>query len=234
MIELSDDLIFAEGGRRYCFVHPDDPGKCIKTLSPNGDPKKRRTSAPWYKKLRPLSMFDDNHRELKSFNELAKKGEAVWAHFPRCYGIQETSRGPGIVTDLIRDGSGAISKTVRQYVAAYGKTPELLAALEDFFNFLRKNNVITRDVLDHNLVVQSVHSPKCSTGGQNDNESSVPKTENLKPNTLIIYMIDGFGSSEIVPASVFLPMLGRKKIERKTARFIGRYAFDFEHGGAPE
>ena len=57
MIKLTDDLIFAEGGRRYCFVHSDDPNKCIKTLSPNGDPVKRRKEAVWYKKL--LSALDD-------------------------------------------------------------------------------------------------------------------------------------------------------------------------------
>ena len=134
MIQLTDDLIFAEGGRRYCFVHPDDSNKCIKTLSPNGDPRKRKNEAVWYKKLRPLSVFDDNKRELKSFRELEKKGEIVWNHFPRCYGIQPTSRGDGMVTDLIRDADGNVSKTVRQYVKAIGKTPEMLDALDEFFN----------------------------------------------------------------------------------------------------
>lgn len=114
MIELTDDLIFAEGGRRYCFVHPDDPRKCVKTLSPNGDPQKRKKEAIWYKKLRPLSMFDDNKRELKSFQDLEKKGEVVWEHFPRCYGIQSTNRGDGIVTDLIRNEDGSIPLIVRQ------------------------------------------------------------------------------------------------------------------------
>jgi hypothetical protein len=201
MIELNDNLIFAEGGRRYCFVHPDDSGKCVKTLSPNGDPKKRKREAPWYKKLRPLSMFDDNARELKSFEELARKGEAVWSHFPRCYGIQPTSRGDGIVTDLIRDADGEISKTVRQHVKAYGKTPELVAALDDFFDLFRTHRIITRDILDHNLVVQ--------VGEQK----------------LTIFMIDGFGSTEIIPFSQWNPQLGRKKVGRKISRFKGRYEF---------
>jgi len=49
MIEFSDDLIFAEGARRYCYVHPDDPGKCIKILSSNGSPAKRRSEVRGYK-----------------------------------------------------------------------------------------------------------------------------------------------------------------------------------------
>ncbi len=200
MIQLSDELIFAEGGRRYCFVHPDYAGKCVKTLSPNGDPQKRRKAAVWYKKLRPLSMFDDNQRELRSFRQLESCGERVWEHFPRCYGIQPTNRGDGIVTDLIRDADGQISKTVRQYVKAHGKTPELLAALNRFFAMLLEQRVITRDVLDHNIVVQV---------GADD---------------LTIYMIDGFGSSDFLNLTHWLPALGMRKISRKQRRFKSRYA----------
>lgn len=201
MIELTDDLIFAEGGRRYCFVHPKDPSKCVKTLSPNGDPCKRRTEAVWYKKLRPLSMFDDNYRELKSFQDLEKKGDFVWNHFPRCYGIEATNRGDGIVTDLIRDKDGRVSKTVRQYVKTTGKTPELLAALEEFFELFRRRTIVTRDFLDHNLVVQIGDG---------------------KP---VIYMIDGFGSSEMIPFSAWVKSVGCRKIERKVERFKARYDF---------
>jgi hypothetical protein len=199
MIQLTDDLIFAEGGRRYCFVHPDDPGKCVKTLSPNGDPVKRKREAVWYKKLRPLSMFDDNARELKSFDRLERCGERVWEHFPRCYGIQPTNRGDGIVTDLIRDADGPVSQTVRQYVKAKGRTSELSAALGRFFSALQELHVITRDILDHNLVVQ------------------------VAEQSLTIYMIDGFGSSDFLHLSQWLPPLGAKKRERKKQRFKERY-----------
>ena len=197
MIYLNDNLLFAEGGRRFCFVHPEDPSKCIKTLSPNGDPRKRKKEAVWYKKLRPLSMFDDNLRELKSFRDLERHGEAVWDHFPRCYGIQQTDRGPGIVTDLIRDAEGQISRTVRQYVKAEGKTPELLEALSEFLEFLKEHRVVTRDILDHNLVVAQ------------------------RSDKLTIYLIDGFGSSDFLP----LPKKLSKKIERKSKRFAKRYGF---------
>ncbi len=201
MIQLTDNLIFAEGGRRYCFVHPDDPQKCVKTLSPNGDPHKRKKEAVWYKKLRPICMFDDNLRELAAFRDLGKRGEAVWAHFPRCYGIHPTSRGDGIVTDLIRDADGSISKTVRQFVKANGKTDALQTALEEFFDLFRNYLIITRDILDHNLVVQ------------------------VGPDTLTIYMIDGFGSTEVIPFSLWFGFLGRRKIERKIRRFNNRYGF---------
>jgi hypothetical protein len=223
MIELNDSLIFAEGGRRYCFVHPDDPGKCVKTLSPKGTPEKRRKEAVWYKKLRPLFMFDDNLRELKAFQALGKKGDAVWSHFPRCYGIQPTNRGDGIVTDLIRDADGAVSKTVRQYVKANGKTPELQVALEEFFCLFRSKGIVTRDFLDHNLLVQNNTLPTRTTQNLCESNIPLPKTENLKPNTLKIYMIDGFGLSELIPLSQWVSSLGKRKVDRKIERFIVRY-----------
>lgn len=199
MIRLSDELLFAKGGRRFCFVHPDDPSKCVKTLNPAGDPRRRRSAAAWYKRLRPLSIFDDNRRELKSFRQLQRCGEGVWAHFPRCYGIQPTNRGDGIVTDLIRDADGAISRTVREHLKAAGKSPPLVAALDRFLNALLELRVPTRDLLDHNLVAQS------------------------DGDRLDIYMIDGFGSSDFLQLARWIPALGRRKTARKASRFRARY-----------
>jgi len=201
MIELSDDLIFAEGGRRVCYVHPDDPDKCVKVLSARGNPRTRRKKAVWYKKMRPLSCFDDNKGELKDFRDFERRGEGVWEFFPRCYGMQETNRGDGIVTDLIRDEGGIISITVKQYLKAQGQTPELLTALDRFFDLMMNYRIITRDILHHNLVIQR------------------------RDNGVRIVMIDGFGSSEMIPFSSWIQSVARKKVARKIARFKTRYGF---------
>lgn len=201
MIELSDELMFAAGGRRYCFLHPGDQERCIKTLSPAGDPATRRKKAPWHKRLRPLANFDDNLREWASFQEMERYGDEVWAHFPRCYGLEPTNRGLGIVTDLIRDENGCVSKTVRQMVQAQGKSDLLKEALEMFFDILLSRRVITRDILDHNLVV------KVGAAGYT------------------IVMIDGFGSSEGIPLSRWSKRLGSRKVARKIARCKKRYGF---------
>ena len=145
-IILNEDLIFAEGGRRHCFIFPDDPDKCIKTLGEKGNPASRRRKDSLHKRFRPLSMFDDNLRELKAFRKLELNHEEVWNHFPRCYGLEQTNRGTGIVCDLIRDEDGGISQTVRQYVENTGKTQALLSALEEFFSLLRRRVVLTRDI----------------------------------------------------------------------------------------
>lgn len=201
LTELNEELIFAYGGRRICFVHPSDATRCIKTFGVNGDPQKRRQEAVWYKKLRPLYYFDDNRREWVSFRTLMKHDDEIWSYFPRCYGLEETNRGLGIVTDLIRDNDGQISTMLADYATENGKSLELLAALEEFYGVLRHHTIITRDILDHNLVVQR-------------------RSDGLR-----IVMIDGFGSSEIFPLSSWLPLLGKKKVERKIERFKSRYEF---------
>ncbi len=201
VIELHDDLIFAGGGRRHCFLHPVDSGWCIKTLSERGDPAARRRSAVWYKRPRPLSMFDDNLRELESFHELEKLGEEVWEHFPRCFGMHPTTRGRGIVTQLIRDEDGSVSQNLRDYVKEHGKTMALRAALEPFFALLRCRVVLTRDILDHNLVVRT-HADE-----------------------LTIFMIDGFGSSDAFPFSSWSKRIGLRKVNRKIRKFCHRYGF---------
>ncbi len=201
VIELTNDLIFAEGGRRKCFLYPDDSERCIKTLSEHGDPAGRRQTAVWYKRFRPLATFDDNLRELESFNKLAAAGEEVWEHFPRCFGMVPTRRGRGIVTQLIRDEGGEISQNVRDYVKTHGKTPELRAALEPFFDLLRRQVVLTRDILDHNIVVQITSSG------------------------LTVFMIDGFGSSDAFPFSSWSRRIGLRKVNRKINKFCNRYGF---------
>lgn len=103
------------------------------------------------------------------------------------------------MTDLIRDADGQVSKTVRDYIKASGKTPELQAALEDFFELFREQRLVTRDILHHNLVVQ------------------------MGAEKITIYMIDGFGSSELLPVSSWLPFVGARKVEHKIDKFNARY-----------
>lgn len=200
-LELKDDLIFAYGGRRICYVHPQDSSRCVKVFGVNGDPIKRRKEAVWYKKLRPLYYFDDNKREWASFKQLMKHKEEIWQCFPRCYGLKSTSKGVGIVTDLIRDDDGKVSAMLADYALEHGRPRELMAALEKFYEILRHNVVITRDILDHNLVVKKTN------------------------NQLRIVMIDGFGSSEVIPLSSWFKRIGRKKVERKIERFRLRYSY---------
>ena len=65
MINLEGITPFAEGGNRKCFVHPDNPNRCLKIVHA-GLLEKIIKNKPWYKKLRSKDSFDDNLREKKS------------------------------------------------------------------------------------------------------------------------------------------------------------------------
>ena len=76
MINLDGIKPFAEGGNRMCFVHPDNPGRCLKVVHP-GLPSKIKKSKSWYKSclLYTSDAADDGHsvdlggrRIIKTFN----------------------------------------------------------------------------------------------------------------------------------------------------------------------
>ena len=74
MIKLNDLIPFAKGGNRMCFIHPDNPNRCLKVTHP-GILTKIRKSKPWYKQLRSIESFDDNLREQNAYNQKALKSD---------------------------------------------------------------------------------------------------------------------------------------------------------------
>ncbi len=137
----------AKGGNRWVFLHPDDPKKCIKILFPEKTAKAKRKRAVWYKKLRPLSAFDDNIQEHKALSDLSKRlPEAAQRHFPKSYGFVETNLGRAIVVDYFTDATGTPSPSLLQLKDVPSK------ALDAFFAVVQTHCIITRDFLPHNLL----------------------------------------------------------------------------------
>jgi len=198
MLKISHTEPMAQGGRRYVYVHPDDDHKVVKILKNHSKPDARRKAAAWYKRLRPLDHFDDNIRELNAFISLRLKSKAVLPFFPHCDGLIETDKGFAIMTDCIRDDSGNVSLNMREYREKNGITVELLKALDVFISMLKKYSIITRDIHDHNLMVQ-----KTATG-------------------LHIVMIDGLGNSDFIPIANSISLIAKRKIKRKIRRFYNQ------------
>ena len=57
MINLEGITPFAKGGNRKCFVHPDNPNRCLKVVHA-GLLEKIKKNKPRYKKLRSEDTFD--------------------------------------------------------------------------------------------------------------------------------------------------------------------------------
>ncbi len=198
IIQLSLDDAFARGGNRLCYVDPRNGDRCIKVLIPKRSPRAKRAKAVGVKKFRPLSYYDDNLRELKTYQRLeASFGDEIWAHLPRTQGMVATTLGDGIVTDLIRNYDGAISGCLKTKLRATGYDQNFRDAVNQFVEYLRRTGLPSRDLLLHNLVAKDVDAS----------------------GRFKMYLIDGFGSSDILPLVYWSKSLARRKVERKITRF---------------
>ena len=194
-IILKDKEILFRGGNRLCFVHPNDHNKILKVIPPEKKPEARRKAAPLYKKFRPLRSFDINLKELNAFENLGKKGDRVWRHFPRCFGIVKTDLGDALCQELIREEDGSISKTLGSYLNKKSVTGEMRRAVEEFLSFLRDNMIMVRDLRTENLLLKK----------SNDE--------------FRIYMIDGIGNADFIPIADISKTWAKYKIKRKITKF---------------
>ena len=125
MINLSDATPFAEGGNRKCYVHPNNPDRCLKVIH-SGLLEKIIKNKPWYKKLRSKNSFDDNLREESAYKQKALKGNnpKVWDHLAKWYGMCETDVGKASETELITNDN-QIAETLENYLFTHGLTEEI-------------------------------------------------------------------------------------------------------------
>jgi hypothetical protein len=201
---------FGVGGRRACYVHPLDPLKCVKVLRTDDRRtvrhKKTLVPARWRRK------YDNNVHEKRVIEDLQKRlGPVMGHHLPRSYGMVATDLGPGLVLDLVRDYDGPISRSLRELLTTGYPLEKLRPSYEEFAEFLQKNLILTRKLLDHNLVV----SMQADGSGR-------------------MVLIDGLGDPAFLPLSRWLPPLGRAKIARRIDEAWLRFAELAARGGVSE
>ncbi len=190
-ILLKNKEFLFRGSNRICFVHPDDHNKILKVVIPEKKPEARRRAAPLYKKIRPLGAFDINLKELNAFKNLGKKGDEVWKHFPKCFGIVETDLGDALCQELIREWDGTISKTVEYYLNEKSMTGEMKRAVDEFLLFLLNQMIIVRDLTAENLIIRKNKDGFC------------------------VFMIDGIGNADFLPIAEISKTWAKYKIKRK-------------------
>jgi hypothetical protein len=202
MIKLNDIFPFAKGGNRMCFVHPDNPNRCLKVIHP-GILTKIKKSKPWYKQLRSSESFDDNLREQNAYNQKALKSNnpEIWDHLAKWYGMVETDIGIASETELIRN-NGRIAETLEEYLFRNGLTDEIKDAIEEFHKWLRQHLVLTKNLIPHNLVLTS-------------------QEKKLK-----IKIIDGLGSQHSFPYQIIQLFLQIDTIERRVELMWSRINWD--------
>ncbi len=199
MIQLDSQEPFAIGGTRRCYLHPSDPSRCIKVLREDRTPEKRRELATGLKKFRSVSHWDDQDKEISAYRDLMRRhGSELWRHVPRFLGVVETDLGTGIVTQVFRNFDSTFPLNLDQQVP-HGIDKPLEEAIGTFKTWLRKELVLTRDLLPHNIIAVREDVNRCR-----------------------LVIVDGLGNSEWIPISSWSKAIARRKIERKIVKFEGR------------
>lgn len=203
---------FGIGGRRMCFVHPHEPKKCVKVLRTDDGRTVRLKNKKHIIPARWRREYNNNTHEMRTLGDLEKRiGPEMGKHLPRCYGMVPTDMGPGLVLDLVRDHDGGISRSIRELITVGYDLSALRASFDEFGKFLSKNLVLTRNLLDHNLVVEM-------------------REDGPGP----MFLIDGFGDPAWIPFSKWFPALGRAKVRKRLDEAWRRFENFAAAGGASE
>lgn len=199
-LKLKNVKPFAEGGNRLCFVYPDDKTRCIKIVKPDSI-KNLRAKRSFLKNLRPDSYFDDNLNEYKAYQQSAiiKGGDEIYDHIPRCYGWQDSDLGKGLVLDYFANPDGTPCVTLLEELQKNGLTPALENQLEELGNFLKSTQILTKNILPHNVV--------CASDGK-------------------LKIIDGIGAPSALSIVNFSARAKAAYIERRIERMILRMRWE--------
>ncbi len=144
---------------------------------------------------------EEETRREQAYYRLLQKKAIDWRLLPKFYGVVATSLGDGAVFDLIRDHAGPVAKPLDHYLENEALTQSnlkgLTSALIELKAYLIEQNVMTMTLKPKNIVYQRINEQQ--------------------GNAIII---DNIGNSDAIAISSHCRYFGRKKIERKWARFI--------------
>ena len=179
MVVLTDRKPLATGHLRQVFQHPENPEYLIKVMRPDAVATRWDAGSRWYKRLPRTRQYIGYVREIKEYVAMQARLQGRDAPIARMVGIIETDFGLGLISEKVRDDSGALAPTLAAlYARASGFTLYIEQELATFFRELVDCNVIVGDMHAWNIVHGSD-----SRGG--------PR----------FVLIDGFGEKHVIPRS---------------------------------
>ncbi|MDX1696544.1 MAG: YrbL family protein, partial [Ketobacteraceae bacterium] len=113
---------------------------------------------------------------------------------------EDTDLGKGLVSELIRDSSGKISCSLKQYIIEEGLTDSVQTAIDDLCNFWQENRIASRKLLPHNVVAQ----------------------QDASGNVKRLVVIDGLGDPNLIPLKWLPQTIGNRKVAKNIAEFQRR------------
>jgi hypothetical protein len=171
----------------------------VKVLRQSAPSETRRIRSFIPKRLR--RQYDNNAHEFQVLTALfARLGPVATRCLPQCYGWTETDLGRGLVLDLIRDHDGNTSRSLRQLVSTGTALANFRPAFDELGAFLIQHKVVTRALLNHNIVAQ-----RLADGGWR------------------LFLMDGWGDPSWLPLGRWIPGVAEARIRRKVTVAWARF-----------
>jgi hypothetical protein len=214
VIDLNAATRIGHGWKRYCYIHPNDPTRCIKVGFGS-----KTTGWGWRDRLTTLRLDRGagevlNRREWRAYNNI---GATLADYVPRYHGPITTSLGNGLEVDLIRDADGTPSKQLRPWlIASTAEEGErLLTQFDTLFDLLFSHEIWLFDLNLSNFVVQV--------------------TGETVPRVWLIDLKRIADSKEILQVTSWTRGQKRRKLARRIAQFHNKFEIErnFDPDGPP-
>lgn len=142
-------------------------------------------------------------RDITFFTSINKK-KILSKYLPKYYGSFEDSRFIGYEQELFWNKEGT-AMTVLQFltVASDQQIQDLENELEKLKNELFRLNIIVSDLAPSNIAIKLDQFGKITR----------------------MVIIDGIGSSELIPIAKLIPLFGKLKLNREWTKFLSRYKY---------
>jgi hypothetical protein len=188
MLYLEDNLLIRRGTKRVCHHHPENSRLIVKT-SFEGHPEGEKA----------------NIMELYGYQDLIRTHVDL-QNISHCFGFVTTDRGPGLVSQAIRDenGTDAISKSIWDIILYQDScdVDYISSVMKGFCDYLKANDIFLFDLNLKNILLQI-----------QDDHSYVPYAVDLKGR---------FDLKEPIPLSKYSKYFARKKLLRRSIQLLDR------------
>lgn len=152
-IDLAGATLIGQGWKRDCYLHPADPDLCIKvpSLKPKGTRRLRERFIEW----RHGGSIGDQHnaREWAAF---CRFRDLLGPYLPVYHGFVATSRGRGLLIDVVRDADAQPSVHLKVWLreTPVEEAEPFLARIADLFDLLLRHEIWLMDLNLTNFVAQ--------------------------------------------------------------------------------
>ncbi|OZI39569.1 hypothetical protein CEG14_08230 [Bordetella genomosp. 1] len=201
-IDLSGATPLAQGGDRYVFQHPHEPGLLIKVMDMQARAVylQARPFKRWYKQFQRESAYRVYLNEFSEYVCTTTRPSGVWqVPMARILGAAQTSLGLGLLVERISDGNGGLAPTVADLARQGRFTVTLAAKLDEFF----------ADLADAHLVIHDMSASNVACGYNAEGRPG-------------LYLVDGFGVLPLIPIHAWSRLLNRRRVMRKYAALRAR------------